>query len=287
MSDIRKLIQDLKDPELKLTTFLRSPQLQDLCQNYNCNSLTEIHPSFANMDRFSLLIYKERLALYPQGQYLNGLQFQMERNSQLKEYVHLYENNDEKIQQWAAHKADPVIAAGLNRFCSRMDSSIFQKAIPHTNAGEQSHQKGYMWGKKLSLVKAVERAYQLDSRDVDQYLSRNNYNIHHSYRTDTIAQRYANSLIREQRKRRRQSSNSSLQAPIDTIEEPIQPYTSSGSPFYLIQDLHLDPDLDRVQDLVQGLVHGLVQGQEVKLHLGNEAQDGEAHRFARLLLKTA
>lgn len=38
-----------------------------------------------------------------------------------------------------------------------MDPNDFDEAIPHTNAGEQSHQKGYMLGKQLSLVRAVER----------------------------------------------------------------------------------------------------------------------------------
>jgi hypothetical protein len=37
-----------------------------------------------------------------------------------------------------------------------MEPEFFQNARPHTNAGEQSHQKAYMWGKYLSLVKAIK-----------------------------------------------------------------------------------------------------------------------------------
>ena len=42
--------------------------------------------------------------------------------------------------------------------CSLMKREFFQKARHHTNAGEQTHQKSYIFtGQKLSLVKAIER----------------------------------------------------------------------------------------------------------------------------------
>lgn len=63
---------------------LRSPQIQDLCARYNQDNLISIHPSFANMDKISALIFKEKLALYPEGQDLNGLYFEVSRQQNMK-----------------------------------------------------------------------------------------------------------------------------------------------------------------------------------------------------------
>lgn len=69
--------------------------------------------------------------------------------------IPVLDNGSEKVQQRARHKADPIIAAGLNQACSEVDPVSFKKASPHTNACEQTHQKSYMWGKRLPLLQAV------------------------------------------------------------------------------------------------------------------------------------
>lgn len=55
--------------------FLRSPQLEAFCAQYNAYTLTDIHPSFCNKDRIAAIIQKQRLNLYPRGQDINGLIF--------------------------------------------------------------------------------------------------------------------------------------------------------------------------------------------------------------------
>jgi hypothetical protein len=55
--------------------FLRNPQLEAVCQQYNASTLTEIHSSFCNKDRIAAIIQKQRLLSYPNGQDINGLIF--------------------------------------------------------------------------------------------------------------------------------------------------------------------------------------------------------------------
>jgi hypothetical protein len=42
--------------------------------------ISEIHTSFANMDRFQALIEKQRLTYYPEGRDFAGVQFEYKRN---------------------------------------------------------------------------------------------------------------------------------------------------------------------------------------------------------------
>lgn len=49
-------------------------------ESYNRQSLGEIHKSMTNMDRISLVLRKEQLLLYPEGQHIQGLQYEYEQN---------------------------------------------------------------------------------------------------------------------------------------------------------------------------------------------------------------
>jgi hypothetical protein len=53
--------------------FLRSPQLETFCEQYNASTLSEIHTSFCNKDRIAAIIQKQRLLSYPGGQEIDGL----------------------------------------------------------------------------------------------------------------------------------------------------------------------------------------------------------------------
>jgi len=46
----------------------------------------------------------------------------------------------------------------------------------------------------------TNRGYKLDRRDIGQYITRDSYDIRHGYHTTDMAQRYSNSMIREQSK---------------------------------------------------------------------------------------
>ncbi|OJJ78431.1 uncharacterized protein ASPGLDRAFT_182657 [Aspergillus glaucus CBS 516.65] len=105
---------------------------------------------------------------------------------------------DEAIMHWASHKADPLIAAGLNKTCSSMDSSFFDNARMHTNAGEQSHNKIYVFGGTwLSILKAAQCARICDARDIDQYNARQDLGIQHSYQSDSIPSRHSRKSLQE------------------------------------------------------------------------------------------
>lgn len=62
---------------------------------------------------------------------------------------------NEGVKSWAGHKKHPVIAAGLNPFCSLIPSFVWDQVRKHTNAVEQSHEKSYALGKQQALVPAL------------------------------------------------------------------------------------------------------------------------------------
>jgi hypothetical protein len=63
-----------------LGRFLISPALRELCQSYATKTLAEIHDSLQNTDRISAVIRKQKLLDFPQGQDLNGVIFEIEKN---------------------------------------------------------------------------------------------------------------------------------------------------------------------------------------------------------------
>ena len=92
LQGIQQLIQQIRDPSLTtgkyvlnnlelltnylyLAQFLRTPQLETFCRQYNASTLAEIHSSFCNKDRIAAIIQKQRLLSYPNGQDINGLLF--------------------------------------------------------------------------------------------------------------------------------------------------------------------------------------------------------------------
>lgn len=54
-------------------------------------------------------------------------------------------------------KKSPIIKAGLNHACSKIQPHYFQTLRNHTNAVEQSHQKSNASGKYLTLTEAVKK----------------------------------------------------------------------------------------------------------------------------------
>ena len=72
------------------------------------------------------------------------------------------EFEDANVQTWAIQKKSPVIKAGLNKACSKIQSHYFAVLRNYTNAVEQSHQKSYASGKYLTLTEAVKK-YVLSS----------------------------------------------------------------------------------------------------------------------------
>ena len=63
-----------------LATFQRSPLLEDFCRKYNGRHISEIHHSFANMDRFAAIIRKLHLQNFPSGRDYLGVVREYETN---------------------------------------------------------------------------------------------------------------------------------------------------------------------------------------------------------------
>ncbi|KAF2478233.1 uncharacterized protein BDR25DRAFT_309026 [Lindgomyces ingoldianus] len=70
---ITKLIQRERDPTVTQAQFLSSPALKEFCRQNNAVSLIQIHQSFANMDRITRILWRERLAMFPAGQHVQGV----------------------------------------------------------------------------------------------------------------------------------------------------------------------------------------------------------------------
>ncbi|EAA66773.1 hypothetical protein AN9487.2 [Aspergillus nidulans FGSC A4] len=127
---------------------------------------------------------------------------------QLCDLLAAYE--DPKIQNWALHKKNAVIKAGLNKNCSRIPSSLYDSIWNHTNSAEQSHHKANAGGKQLSLIEAVQNSAKLDKQDIIQYQNRDYFGVHHSYRTANMEANYLRHLAREESRKRRRSSSAHL-----------------------------------------------------------------------------
>jgi hypothetical protein len=47
---------------------LKNPQLKAFCQRYQGESLSQIHKSFVNTDKISLILHKQHMTTYPHGE---------------------------------------------------------------------------------------------------------------------------------------------------------------------------------------------------------------------------
>ncbi|EYE90406.1 uncharacterized protein EURHEDRAFT_417473 [Aspergillus ruber CBS 135680] len=84
---VERIIKQMRNPSLTLAQFLRSPELEAFCQQYNASTPAEIHASLSNTDRISAIIQKQRLLSYPAGQNFNGVIYLYNTNPFIKEYI--------------------------------------------------------------------------------------------------------------------------------------------------------------------------------------------------------
>ncbi|KAI2757724.1 hypothetical protein CBS147339_2395 [Penicillium roqueforti] len=347
IEELWNLLSRGQTSDLTLSAFLRSDGVRDLAARYGAQTLSELYQSFANKERFSVVLTKRRAIDYPMGRHLVGVYFEMEKNPAIKLYVreivynekgafifcalneqleilaslHSFEvdmsykrvkgvfnevifatfvpkhgkimtlfrvftdqettkayhfifgnvfnlvercigkkikfhylhgsgirsiitdmcpkqmtglgkmlqETDQKtnnrdlgwrwhtmneladliiahnpeLKGWAEHKKIDVIAAGLCNACSPIDSMFFEEARKHTNAVEQSHYKSYHMGTQDTLLGTVTKSKILDETDVQQYHSREAFDIRHSYHTDDMQTRFSKSIQREESLRRK------------------------------------------------------------------------------------
>jgi hypothetical protein len=61
------------------------------------------------------------------------------------------------VQDWVQHKRNPVIAAGLNKYCSMIPIEVYENLSKNTNSAEQTHNKSYAFGRQQPLLIALKR----------------------------------------------------------------------------------------------------------------------------------
>ncbi|KAF1976815.1 hypothetical protein BU23DRAFT_454833 [Bimuria novae-zelandiae CBS 107.79] len=109
----------------------------------------------------------------------------------------LIEHEAVPIRNWAKHKRNRVIAAGLNRHITKMAQRDWDILEETSNNVEQSAKKSYSYGKTLHLLPAIHMALKLDMRDIDQYRSHDERSVRHSERSTSLSARYHKSMGRE------------------------------------------------------------------------------------------
>ncbi|PGG96334.1 hypothetical protein AJ80_09842 [Polytolypa hystricis UAMH7299] len=140
MNRILHLIKEIREPNMTLSTFLKSPALEAFCHKYNSPTLPEIHQSFTNMDRFRAIIKKQRLLAYPAGQEYNGLQFELERNPELREYIQELYHDEEGLMLVCMYKEQAELLLTLSSVeidmsykrlkSSQMNEVVFATCLP-------------------------------------------------------------------------------------------------------------------------------------------------------------
>lgn len=112
----------------------------------------------------------------------------------------------EDARNWAIHKKNPVIAAGIVQCCSEMSKEAWEKLESHSNAAEQAGQKGYKTGKHVSILEATRNAHQMDLQDMKEFEAWSKFGIRHNYRTPNgLEQRYLKKLWRGEKRVRNAS----------------------------------------------------------------------------------
>lgn len=69
---------------IDLGLFRRSNELRMFCQKFGEQTLSGLHQSFANADKFSTIITKQRALEYPCGRHVAGIYYKLEHDSSFK-----------------------------------------------------------------------------------------------------------------------------------------------------------------------------------------------------------
>ncbi|CBF80826.1 predicted protein [Aspergillus nidulans FGSC A4] len=116
LKGIESRIRNMRNPSLTLAKFLRSPELEAFCQQYNASTPAEIHASLSNIDRISAIIQKQRLLTYPEGQDFNGVVYISNINPTLKQYVQQKYRDPDGIMILCAYKEQIMLLNKLTSF---------------------------------------------------------------------------------------------------------------------------------------------------------------------------
>ncbi|KAF2180651.1 hypothetical protein K469DRAFT_753326 [Zopfia rhizophila CBS 207.26] len=86
---IISIINNIRNPNLTLNTFIVNPRVQEFCSQFGGKDLWEVHQSLANMDRISAIIYKQRMLHAAAGQSIAGVaaKWELERLTMNDPYI--------------------------------------------------------------------------------------------------------------------------------------------------------------------------------------------------------
>ncbi|OJD22190.1 hypothetical protein ACJ73_06466 [Blastomyces percursus] len=130
--DIAQVIHQMKDPDLTLTLFLKSPEIKTLCQRYSQQTFTQIHKSLINMDRIAALIYKERLFHFPEGRDFAGVMYHYQQDQQEHDpYIQRIYNENNQFMIFCAFKVQLKLLLTLKSF--EIDMSFKRIQSRHIN----------------------------------------------------------------------------------------------------------------------------------------------------------
>ncbi|CAI7611440.1 unnamed protein product [Penicillium viridicatum] len=96
--------------------FLRGKGAQDLAARYGAKTLSELHQSFANRERFSVILAKRRAIDYPEGRQLDGVKYQIEHDPEVKLYIREVVDNEKGVFIFCALDEQLHIRASLESF---------------------------------------------------------------------------------------------------------------------------------------------------------------------------
>ncbi|KAI3240734.1 hypothetical protein DTO012A7_2433 [Penicillium roqueforti] len=102
--------------DLTLSAFLRSNRVRDLAARYSAQTLSKLHQSFANKERFSVVLTKRRAIDYPIGRHLAGVYFKIEKNPAIKLYIREIVHNEKGAFIFYALNEQLEILASLHSF---------------------------------------------------------------------------------------------------------------------------------------------------------------------------
>ncbi|KAJ6133753.1 hypothetical protein N7523_000075 [Penicillium sp. IBT 18751x] len=87
LDEVIALVKENQGPNLTASMFLKSPALKEFFKKNRSKTLSEIHISFANIDRLTAIIAKQRALSFFQGRGFNGTLFDYENKPDCKDYI--------------------------------------------------------------------------------------------------------------------------------------------------------------------------------------------------------
>jgi hypothetical protein len=119
------------------------------------------------------------------------------------------------VRNWAGYLQQETIAAGLNKYCSRIDPELFDRIRKNSNAVEAAHHRANSTGKRCSLLQAVLKyvasssqtfrkqtkqfnsSERLDREEIQQLTAKSTQLVDLTWRNKAFSDRYETAMTRK------------------------------------------------------------------------------------------